>query len=183
MRWLRGEMLLAGSVMCVAGCAPARSGLVLGDDPSTVVSSLSDAQAVDLCLAMIDHYDAVNGPNAMVRALCLGGAVTSEETELACSDAQASCLAEFVFDDATRRTTCEREITAARSGCSATIAEMETCVNDTTVLLTSLLEGSCADAPTVTTGTGTRYDGSSPPSCVALDDRCSALVLQSGRTP
>lgn len=69
-----------------------------------------------------------------------------------------------------------------RIGCTATVAEVERCVDETTMLFTDLLGGSCADAP-VTATEGTRYDTSSPAACLALNDWCSQLVLQSGRTP
>lgn len=163
------------------GCGTERGGFVSGEDPAAVVSSLTDAQAVDLCLAMLDHYDVVNGANALPRALCLSSGVT-EADAVACESERAACLETLVFDPSVRLSRCSAEITAARSGCTATVGEVERCIDETTAMLGEALGGSCADAPIASVG-GTRYDTGSPPACLALDARCSELVLQSSRVP
>lgn len=151
---------------------------------STPVASLTDTQATDLCIAMVEHYDARLGADALVRAACLSIIVSDATTESECVERVPECEADL----RTRSdfpTSCGVAITRVRTECDATVAQIETCIDDTTAMLENLLGGSCADAPTITpeTGDASRYDGGSPPSCLALSAGCSELVLQSGRAP
>jgi hypothetical protein len=167
---------------CTAGGGDGSFQFTAVADPSTAVSALTDQQAIDLCVAMVEHYDAQLGADSLVRALCLAGSVSAASTEAECTAAVPTCEAEYrpMVDFAG---SCEVAITRVRTECDATVAEVERCIDDTTVVLGGLLGGSCADAATVEEVNGTRYDSSSPPSCLALSAACSELVLQSGRAP
>jgi hypothetical protein len=182
--WIQRMVRFGACVCLLIGCQSAaveeRYEVPGVTDPATIVSSLSDTQAVDACIAMVEHYDARLGADAPSRAYCLGRAVVATDTEAECTTDRTRCDLELAGTFETR-SECERGITSARTGCTATVAELERCVDDTADLIGDTLAGSCADAPAITSAEGTRYESSSPPSCRALAPACRELVLQAER--
>lgn len=143
-------------------------------DPETTIDSLTDEQAIDLCVSLFEHYDDVHGADATLRAACLALSLAADD-EAAYGEDFETCLE--TYGGIVVREHCATNITAIREGCTAKVADIQACADATTDLYGDVLSLTCAEAP--------RTDGvgliGSPEPCATLPGTCNSFVGQSSR--
>lgn len=125
-------LLFAIFVFALAGCSDASGPprLDTGLPSETPADELTTEEAVAACEAYEDVANATLGPAAQEEVGCtlLGVAAELTGTET-CAEASASCAASDQIAPTPVDFNCETATSFAPSGCTATVGELEACVN------------------------------------------------------
>lgn len=171
---LRTEWVV--TALLVASCSGGAQ-LESGVDGSKPASMLTDAEAQSLCNAAIDATN--DFASAHKAGFCkfqggIAGAIAGAfggDANAACEMAVDTCEAE---DEAVMETQCD----VRRSDCTATVAEIEACFNESLSALEGIFNEiealSCSEL-LQSDGGGTSYDQPAP--CDAVQSKCSGLDL------
>lgn len=156
-----------------------------GLPPGATLGGLSDADMQTLCNSA-KQYVASNA--ALQDAMCkfsgavaasfgtLGGPATDAQVQALCASAYGACVSGFTGDAGTA--SCAKPAPS----CTATIAEYETCTNDSIVLEENLAASipACKDLKVSdlrSTDGGSSVDIESPASCKSLKAKCPELFV------
>jgi hypothetical protein len=100
----------------------------------------------------------------------MGTDVTDEDLQAACSEAYDSCMAEPTQPD---------PCTPPEGECTATVDEVEACINDSVALVEGMMAQFPACSELTAAGLMSMQDPgepADPPSCVAAQEKCPSLM-------
>jgi hypothetical protein len=153
---------------------------------ATPLSDVSAAQYLEACEAVRSSVASRLGPDTTLRGACeiYGAALTNAPSE--CRTAADVCVSTAENGtnpllnkddvDFTTQLDCQADVSDLQ-GCSVTVGQYETCLNDRLVAFENLLaNNNCEHAATVDPATAMAAadfgNMASPPSCAALESQC-----------
>ena len=154
---------------------------------STPLESVTPEQYADACEALRDSVEARLGPDRAVRGVCevYSGALTDDPAQ--CRSSADTCVTQVnggthplgISRQQLDFTMFECGDTGQLEGCSVTVGEFETCLEDRMSGIEALMEGNdCSNAASVNLTTAMALldiGGMSPASCARVEQECPGV--------
>lgn len=162
---------LALVLLLAPACKAEDPGIDSGLSPEKELGALSPGENQQFCEASFDYEQSEIGEQALHELHCLTEAVTTTTDATACQKAFDICM----VDSKTVPTSAECITYGAGSGCKATVADHNACVESIIAAKATAAAGSsCTNAKAVL-DFNTRYLANDPPfdpACTRIDDMC-----------
>lgn len=201
LRIAKAAWMVCLGVGLAAGCGddddggPNNAEADTGLPEATLLSELSEAEYVQGCERLKSTVGARLNPDTIIPPLCAAiiGAITDDPT--ACEDFVGGCIDDVNSGnnamisredlDFAGQISCEDDA-AELDDCDVTVAELETCVNDTVEFFEGVLGGyTCANAASIDASDAqelTNIQDMAPPSCASVSAECPGLSFAAGGT-
>ena len=154
-----------------------------GVPEATVLADVTPAQFMQLCTSVGNALEANLGSERFTRGICEAVGAIATDDAASCRDLADQCVSDGAggVDVGTGVEDFECGDIAQFEGCSVTIAQFETCLNDALSTLNRFFEElSCAHAGTINQSTMPMPPEEAPASCTRLESECPGSGLGIG---